>query len=103
MRFSLRLGLKGVKIAQNIAKVGVHGYLSNGHPNLYQISSLRNFSKVKLHRAILLGFGLKELKITLNIMKVGVHSYLPNSHLNLSSNFYSEEFVKSENPSLRFH
>ena len=28
------IGLKGVKIAQNIMKVGVHGYLSNGHPNL---------------------------------------------------------------------
>ena len=31
---SLSLGLKWVKIAQNVAKVGVHGYLSNGHPNL---------------------------------------------------------------------
>ena len=31
---SQRLGLKGVKIAQNVMKVGVHACLSNGHPNL---------------------------------------------------------------------
>ena len=32
--FSLGLGLKVVKIAWNVAKVGVHACLSNGHPNL---------------------------------------------------------------------
>ena len=32
--FLLGLGLKVVKIAGNVAKVGVHAYLSNGHPNL---------------------------------------------------------------------
>ena len=32
--FSLGLGLKVVKIAWNVAKVGVHAFLSNGHPNL---------------------------------------------------------------------
>ena len=80
--FLLGLGLKVVKIAWNVARVGMHGCLSNGH--LYdQVSILRSWSKAKLHRAILLGFGLKESKITLNIIKVGVHSYLPNAHLNL--------------------
>ena len=68
------LGLKGVKIARNVATVGVHACLSNGHPK---------WSKVKIHCVVLLGFGLKESKITLNIMKVFVHSYLPNAHLNL--------------------
>ena len=29
-----RLGLKGVKIARNVAGVGVHAYISNGYPNL---------------------------------------------------------------------
>ena len=48
-----------------------------------QISIIRSWSKLKLHRVVLLGFGLKLWKITLNIMKVGVHSYLPNAHLNL--------------------
>ena len=37
------MGLKGVKMAQNIMKVGVHGYLSNGLPNL-----LSNFNYTKL-------------------------------------------------------
>ena len=32
--FSLGLGLKVVKIAWKVAKVGVHACLSNGHPNL---------------------------------------------------------------------
>ena len=32
--FSLRLGLKVVKIAWNVAQVGVHACLSNGHPNI---------------------------------------------------------------------
>ena len=32
--FSLELGIKVVKIAWNVAKVGVHACLSNGHPNL---------------------------------------------------------------------
>ena len=33
--FSLGLGLKVVKIAWNITKVGVDACLSNGHPNLW--------------------------------------------------------------------
>ena len=32
--FSLGLGLKVVKIDWNVAKLGVHACLSNGHPNL---------------------------------------------------------------------
>ena len=58
--------------------------------------------KMKLQRAVLLGFGLKEMKIALNIMKVGIHSYLPNAHLNLCSNFDSKKLVKSETPSCGF-
>ena len=101
--FSLGLGLKVVKIAWNIMKVGVHACLSNGHPNLWSSSILRSWSKVKLRRAVLLGFGLKESKITLNIMKVGLHSYLPNAHLNLLSNFNSEKLLKSQTLSCSFH
>ena len=79
---SLRLGLKGVKIAQ--------------------VLILRSWSKVKLHRAVLIGFGLKEPKIDLNIVKFGVHYYLPNAHLNLWSNFISVKLVKSETSSCGF-
>ena len=78
--FSLGLGLNVVKIAWNVAKLGVH---LMGIQIYDQVSILRYLSKAKLHRAVLLGFGLKELKITLNIMKVVVHSYPPNAHLNL--------------------
>ena len=87
-----RLGLKGVEIARNITKVGVHGTLRKLVYMLFylmdnqiydQVSILRSSSKAKLHCAVLLGFGLKETKINLNIMKIGVHSYLPNAHLNL--------------------
>ena len=42
---SLGLGLKGVKIAWNVAEVGVHACLSNGHQNLW--SSLNSEKLVK--------------------------------------------------------
>ena len=48
-----------------------------------EVSILRSWSKVKLHRAVWLGIGLKEPNIALNIMKVNVHSYPPNVHINL--------------------
>ena len=31
---SIGLGIKGVKIARNVVKVGMYTHLSNGHPNL---------------------------------------------------------------------
>ena len=40
---SQRLGLKGMEIARNVVKVGVHAFLSNGHPNLWS-----NFNSMKL-------------------------------------------------------
>ena len=58
-----------------------------------QVTILRIWSKLRLHRAVLLGFGLKMTKITLNIMKVGIHSYFPNADLNLSLNFNFEKLV----------
>ena len=81
--FSLGLGLKVVKIAWNVAKLGVMLVYLMGIQIYDQVSILRSWSKGKLNCAVLLGFGLKESKITLNIMKVGMHSYLPNAHLNL--------------------
>ena len=80
---SLRLGLKGVKIAQNIAKVGVHGYISNGHPNLPS-----NFNSDKLVRSetpscIFARVGLEGVQIAWTITKVGVHVFISNGHPNL--------------------
>ena len=67
-----------------------------------QISIQRNWSKVKLHRAILLWLGLKGVKIARNIAKVGVHSYLSNEYSNLWSNFNFKNLIKSETPSWGF-
>ena len=61
-----------------------------------QVSILRILSKLRLHRAVLLGFGLKMHKIALNIMKVFMHSYFPNADLNLLLNFNFEKIVKRE-------
>ena len=78
-----RLGLKGVKIAQSVAKVGVHASLSNGNPNLCS-----NFNSEKLVRSetpscIFARVGLKGVQIARNIAKVGVHVFISNGHPNL--------------------
>ena len=44
---SIGLGLKGVKIARNIAKVGVHACLSNMHPNLWSSFNYENLVKAE--------------------------------------------------------
>ena len=80
---SLRFGLQGVKIAQNVVKVGVHSYLSNGHPNLCS-----NFNYEKLVRSesssfIFARVGLEGFQIAQTIAKVGVHVFISNGHPNL--------------------
>ena len=74
--FIARVGLKGVQIAQNIAKVDMHISYQTGIQIYDQISTPRIWSKVKLHHSISITFGLKERKIALNIMKFFMHSYL---------------------------
>ena len=79
----LRLGLKGVKIAQNIAKDGVHSYLSNGHPNL---RSNFNYKKLVRRETLLCIFarvGLEGVQIAQTIAKAGVHVFISNGHPNL--------------------
>ena len=44
---STGLGLKWVKIARNVAKVGVHAFLSNMHPNLLSGFNSENLVKVE--------------------------------------------------------
>ena len=97
------LSLKGVKImAWNVAKFGVHDYLSNGHPNLWSSFHSKKYVKSETPSYSFVGFGLKELKITLNIVKIGVHTYHPNAHQKIWSNFNSDKFVKSETPLCSF-
>ena len=93
---STGLGLKGVKIARNVTKVGVHAYLSNMHPNIWSGLNSKNLAKLRLHDAVLLGFGLKMVKIALNIVKVSMHSYLLNAPINLGLNFNFKKLVKHE-------
>ena len=99
---SLGLGIKGVKIARNAVKVGVHTRLSNGHPNLWSNLNFNKLVKSETRCLVLLGFGLKEVEITPNMAKVGIHSSLPNGHLNLWLNFNSEKLVESEISSCGF-
>ena len=56
---SLGLGLKRVKITQNVAKVGVHACLSMGIQIYDQISIMRNLSEVKLYCPFFARVGLK--------------------------------------------
>ena len=80
---SLRLGLKGVKIAQNVTKGGVYSYLSNMHPNLWSNFNYEKLVRREIALCIFARVVLKGVQIAWNIAKVGVHYYLPNVHLNL--------------------
>ena len=59
---SQRLGLKGVKIAWNVAKVEVHACLSNMHPNLSSSFNSKNLVKVKTPSCSLVRVWLKDAK-----------------------------------------
>ena len=60
---SLGLGLKRVKITRNVAKVGVHACLSNGHPNL---RSNFNFEKLVKRETLSCDFAMVWLKGGIN-------------------------------------
>ena len=93
---STGLSLKGVKIAWNIAKVGVHACLFNMHRNIWSGLNSKDLVKAETASCSFLGFGLKMAKIALNIVKIGMHSYFPNADLNLWLNFNFEKLVKRE-------
>ena len=79
----MRLGLNGVKYygtSQNFVSTLIY---QMGIEIYDQISIIRNYSKVKLRHAFLLGLGLKVVKIAWNIAKVGMHACLSNGHPNL--------------------
>ena len=80
--FSLGLGLKVIKIAWNVVKVGVHACLSNGQPNLSSSFNSQNLVKSETPSC---GFVRVWLKGVENNSK----------HLNLRPNFNSKKFVKS--------
>ena len=63
-----------------------------------QISIMRNWSEVKIHRVFFPRVGLKGVQIAQTIAKVGMLVFISNGHSNLWSNFKSENLVKSETP-----
>ena len=91
------LGVKGVKIAWNVVKVGMHACLSNMHPNIWSGSNSKNLVKAETTSCSFVGVWLKDgdmAKTALNIVKVGMHSYFPNADWNLWLNFNFEKLVK---------
>ena len=57
---STGLGLKGVKIAWNVAKVGVHACLSNMHPNIWSGLNSKNLVKAETASCRFVRVWLKE-------------------------------------------
>jgi hypothetical protein len=57
--FSLDLGFKGVKIARNVTKVGVHICLPTGHPNLCTIFNSKKLVKFETRPCVFARLGLK--------------------------------------------
>ena len=80
---SLRLGLKGVKIAQNVAKIGVHAYLLNGQPNLSSNFNSKKLVRSETSSCLFARVGLKGFQIAQTIAKVVLHVFISNEHLNL--------------------
>jgi hypothetical protein len=60
--FSLDLGLKGVKIAWNVTKVGVDARLPMSHPNLFSNLYSEKLVKVENRLCIFARLGLKGLE-----------------------------------------
>ena len=92
---SLGLGLKGVQIARNIAKFGMHACISN-IANLWSNFNSGNLVKSETPSCSFAKVWPKEGKKALNITKFGMHFYLPNRHLNLWSYFNSKKLVRRE-------
>ena len=65
-----RVGLKGVPIARKIPKVGVHIFISNGHPNLWSNLISEKLVRSETSSCIFARVGLKGVQIAWNIPKV---------------------------------
>ena len=83
------------KIAQNLARIGVHAYLSNGYIHLLLNFNSRKLGKVKLFSPLFDQVWLRS-KIAWKSPKVYFLSYILNGYLNPLSNLNSERVNKSE-------
>ena len=97
-----RLGLKGVRIAQSVAKFGVHASQSNGHPNIWSNFNSEELVRSETSSCIFARIGLKGVQIARNLAKFGMHIFISIDYPNLWSNFNSENLVKSETASFDF-
>ena len=73
---STGLGLKGVKIARNVAKIGMHACLSNMHPNLSSGFNYEKLVRSETSSFIFDRVGLEGVQIVRTIAKVGVHIFI---------------------------
>ena len=88
-----RVGLKGVQIAQNIAKVGVHIFISNRHPNLWSNFNSENLVKTETPSFVFAKVWLKGGEIALNITKIFMHSYLTRNVAKICVHAYLPNFA----------
>ena len=99
---STGLGLKEVKIAQNIAKVGVHACLYNMHPNIWSYLNSKNLVKSETASCSFVRVWLKDGENSSQhreswyALLFSMHSYFPNADLNLWLNFNFKKLVKHE-------
>ena len=104
---STRLGLKVVKIARNIVKLGVYAFLSNGHPirwsnghpNLWSNFNSEKLVKIETLLCIFARVGLKGGPNSLEHCKSWHARLFIKWASKLWWNFNSENLVKSETPS----
>ena len=87
---------RAVNIAWNVAKVGVHAFLSNMHPNRWPGLNSKNLVKAETASCSFVRVSLKDGENSSQHHEIGMHSYFPNADLNLWLNFSFEKLVKHE-------
>ena len=99
--FSLQLGLKVVKIAWNVVKVGVHSYLPNAHLNLWSNFNSKKLVKSETPSCAFTKIGVKEGENSSKHHEGSTLIY-PTSIRIYDQIFNSEKLVKSETSSCIF-
>ena len=97
-----RVGLNGPNSSKYFKSCRAHFSMKPACKIYDQTSIQRNWSKVKLCCAVLLGLGIKGVKITRNVVKVGMHTCLSNEHPNLWSNYKFQQVGQKWNSSPGF-
>ena len=96
-----RVGVEGVKIARTVAKLGVHVFIWNGHPNLSSNFNSKNLVKSETPSFDFAKVWLNEGKIAMNITNFFMHSYLTRNLTKICVHAYVPNGISVL--SLRFH